>query len=223
MENAKNSEKYSHKNTPLQKVLTIIGLLLCVIFAFLLTCNLTIIIKGFFFPEKPPSVLGITPMAVLSGSMSGTAEDHIEIGDLIFIDKIEPEELKVGDVIAFMEGKIVVTHRIVEIQTDDGLQFITKGDANNANDRKPVTEDNLVGIYSRRIPKLGDAALFMQTPLGMFLFVGVPVMGFIIYDMIRRQRYATKEQARQEELQAEIARLQALVDGKVEEPARKDP
>ena len=76
--------------------LTVIGAMLCILFGFLLICNLTIIIKGTLFPEKPPSVLGVTPMVVLSGSMSGQAEDHIEVGDLIFVGKAEAEALEMA-------------------------------------------------------------------------------------------------------------------------------
>ena len=195
-----------------QKVLTVIGVVLCILFSFMLICNMTIIIKGTLYPEKPPAVFGVTPMVVLSGSMSGTAEDHIEIGDLIFVNKAEPEHLRVGDVIAFMEGKIVVTHRIIDIQTDaDGnLLFYTKGDANNAADQNPVTVENLVGLYQTRIPKLGDFAIFLQTPLGMVIFIGVPLLAFIIYDIIRRQQYANRENQRTAEMEAELERLRKL-------------
>ena len=48
-----------------------VGLALCVILSFFLVCNLTVIVKGALFPDRPPSVLGVTPMVVLSGSMSG--------------------------------------------------------------------------------------------------------------------------------------------------------
>ena len=180
------------------RVLTAVGVALCVIFGFLLVCNLTIIIKGTLFPEKPPSVLGLTPMVVLSGSMSGEAEDHIEVGDLVFVGRADPEELEVGDVIAYMNGGATVTHRItaIDTNTDGDLLFTTKGDANNAEDTTPVTEEQLVGIYRWRIPKVGDFALFLQTPLGMLLFVGVPVLAFLIYDIIRRQRYANRENRR---------------------------
>ena len=200
------------KLTPVQKVFTVIGAILCVIFGFLLVCNLTIIIKGAVAPEKPPSVLGTTPMVVLSGSMSGTAEDHIEVGDLIFIGKARPEELEQGDVIAFMQGTTVVTHRIVGIETgEDGkLLFTTKGDANNAEDQHPVPEDKLVGIYKARIPRVGDFAMFLQTPTGMLLFVGLPLMAFVIYDILRRQKITAKQQQRNAELKAELARLRRL-------------
>lgn len=200
------------KSGVIQKVLTGVSILLCIVFSFMLICNMTIIIKGTLYPERPPSVLGITPMVVLSGSMSGDAEDHIEVGDLIFVGKTEAEELEVGDVIAFMEGKVVVTHRIIEVQTGENgePEFITKGDANNAQDQRPVTSNNLVGIYKARIPKVGDFALFLQTPMGMVLFIGLPLLAFIIYDIIRRQQYARKESKKTAELEAELERLRKL-------------
>lgn len=200
------------KSGLIQKILTGVSILLCIVFSFMLICNMTIIIKGTLYPERPPSVLGITPMVVLSGSMSGDAEDHIEVGDLIFVGKTEAEELEVGDVIAFMEGKVVVTHRIIDIQRDENgaLLFTTKGDANNAQDQRPVTASNLVGIYKARIPKVGDFALFLQTPMGMVLFIGLPLLAFIIYDIIRRQQYVRKESKKTAELEAELERLRKL-------------
>ena len=200
------------KASPAEKVLTVIGTILCIVFGFALICNLTIIIKGSINPDSPPSVLGTTPLVVLSGSMSGDAPDHIEIGDLIFIGKAETGELKVGDIIAYKQGKIVVTHRIIEITNgeDGDLFFTTQGDANGTPDEMLVSEDSILGIYKGRIPKVGDFALFLQTPLGMFLFIGVPLLGFIIYDIIRRQRAYAKENKKTEELEAEIKRLRAL-------------
>lgn len=46
-------------------------ILICIILCFALACNLTFIVKGALSPERPPSVSGMTPMVVLSGSMSG--------------------------------------------------------------------------------------------------------------------------------------------------------
>lgn len=209
MSTESKKEKRVEKTGSAHKALSVVGVVLCVIFGFMLICNLTIIIKGAIFPEKPPSVLGITPMVVQSGSMSGSAEGHIEVGDLIFVGKADPAQLKEGDVIAFMQGSIVMTHRIVEIQTDESGQrvFITKGDANNAEDQAPVTEERLVGIYQSRIPKVGNVVMFFQTPLGMLLCIGVPLLAFIIYDVIRRQKTAVTKKNRTAELEAELDRL----------------
>lgn len=204
------------KSSAAHKGLTIIGAVLCVVFGFMLICNLTIIIKGTLYPEKPPAVLGNTPLVVLSGSMSGDAPDHIEVGDLIFVGKVEAGDLEVGNIIAFMQGKTVITHRIIDIQTGENgeLLFSTQGDANNAPDQHPVTENELVGIYKGRIPKVGDFAMFMQTPLGMIIFIGIPLAAFIVYDIIRRQRYAAKESKKTAELEAELERLRALAGKK---------
>lgn len=200
------------KSNTSQKALTVVGAVLCVIFGFMLICNIVIVIKGNVSPDRPPSVLGVTPMVVLSGSMSGNAPDHIEEGDLIFAKPVKAEDLKVGDIISYMEGKTVVTHRIIGIHVgEDGkLLFDTKGDANNTADTDPVHQDNLVGIYTGRIPKVGDLAIFMQTPLGMILFIGVPLVAFVGYDMIRRQKHAAKDQAKTAELEAELERLRAM-------------
>lgn len=186
----------------------IIGLILCIVFALLLVCNLTIIIKGALAPDSPPSVLGVTPLAVQSGSMSGTAKDHIEVGDLIFVKPAEAETLREGDIIAFKDGSIVVTHRIVRVETaEDGtLQFITKGDANNTEDSQPVSAENLVGRYAGRIAHLGDVALFAQKPAGMAVFIAVPVLCFVLYDASVRRREAAREARRTRELERELER-----------------
>ena len=194
----------------MKKLLTAAGAVLCVIFSFLLVCNVTIIVKGTLHPETPPSVFGVAPMVVLSGSMSGTAEGHIEVGDLIFATAADTDKLQVGDVVSFMEDNVVVTHRIVEITADESgkKQFITKGDANNAAD-PPIYADTVVGICRGRIPKLGDFAMFLQKPLGMAVFIGIPVCAFIVGDVIRRRRDARRENEETARLRSELEKLRA--------------
>lgn len=207
-----------------QSAMSVIGIILCVIFGSMLLCNITIIIKGTANPDAPPSVLGITPLVVQSGSMSGSAPDHIEVGDLVFVNKVDVNTLKEGDIIAFTESQIVVTHRIVAIETaeDGGLLFTTKGDANNIEDSEPVSADNVVGIYKGRIPMLGDFSMFLQQPLGMILFIGVPLLSFIIYDIIRRQKYARQENKNVAEMEAELERLRILAGEKDEQDSSAD-
>lgn len=206
------------KNKTSKRILFIVGAVLCCIFALMLVCNLTIIIKGVINPEMPPSVLGVTPMVVQSGSMSGNAEDHIEVGDLIFTVKPETDKLKEGDIISYMDGNIAVTHRIIEVQTDaDGKRsFVTKGDANSTEDPE-VSEDVVFGLYKGRVPGLGDFAMFLQKPLSMAVFIGIPVCAFIIYDIIRRQRSSGRKDKETEALKAELERLRAAAGEKSSE------
>lgn len=207
---SKTAGKYFRKTDRQSVVLSVIGIILCVIFGFTFLCNMVIIIKGSLHPEQPPTVFGVTPLVVLSGSMSGDAEDHIEVGDLIFLDRADTNTLEVGDIIAFKSKSIMVTHRIAEIKTNESgeRQFITKGDANNVEDKSPVEADEVVGVFKTRIPKLGNFVMFVQTPLGMLIFIGVPVLAFLIYDIIRRQKYANEEKVKNDELE----RLRQIAD-----------
>ena len=203
------------KKKTANRIVFTIGVVLCVIFAVMLVGNLTIIIKGIIHPELPPSVLGVTPMVVRSGSMSGSAKDHIEVGDLIFTVKPDVDKLKAGDIISYMDGQIAVTHRIVAVETgaDGKRSFLTKGDANNTEDPL-VSEDVVFGLYKGRIPKLGDFAMFLQKPLGMAVFIGIPVCAFIIYDIISRQKSAGKKDEETAALKAELERLRAAAGEK---------
>lgn len=200
------------KSSVVHKVFAVAGAILCVVFGFMLICNMTILVKGVINPDIPPSVMGITPMAVQSGSMSGAQEGHIEVGDLIFISKVDAEDLQRGDVIAFMEGGIAVTHRIVDMETDENgvRQFITKGDANNVADQNPVKEEQIVGIYKGRVPRLGDFAMFLQEPIGMMIFIGIPVLAFLIYDIIRRHLETVRAQKRNAEREAKLEQLHSF-------------
>lgn len=204
------------KKSGLQLTMSVVGIILCIVFGLMLISNLTIIVKGAIYPDSPPAVWGVTPLVVQSGSMSGNAPDHIEVGDLVLIDKVNPQELKKGDIIAFKEKNILVTHRIKSIERDENgkLLFTTKGDANNVEDANPVAVENVVGIYKQSIPKLGNFAMFLQQPLGMVLFIGVPVLAFIMYDIIRRQKYARDENEKAAQMQAEIDRLRKLNEEK---------
>ncbi len=196
----------------LKRAGTVVGIILCAVFIFLLICNLTIIIKGTVNPDTPPSVFGVTPMVVLSGSMSGNAEDHIEVGDLIFDTKPDISSLKEGDIISFMENKTIITHRIVSIYTDENgeTKYITKGDANNTED-PPISSSAIIGIYRFRIPMLGDFAMFLQKPIGMAVFIGVPICVFIIFDVVRRNKTKSEEAKENEKLKAELEALKATV------------
>ena len=103
---------------------------------------------------------------IISGSMSGT----IEVNDMIFAFK--QDEYKVDDIITFKHGKSLTTHRIVDI-TDEG--FITKGDANNTEDKEPVKAEDIVGKVVLVIPKIGVVMEYMQKPIGMLALI---LLGF---------------------------------------------
>ncbi|HKZ34572.1 MAG TPA: signal peptidase I [Patescibacteria group bacterium] len=68
-------------------------------------------------------------------------------GDTVYIERISPLKVKVGDIICFLRGKKLVTHRVLARKEDS--TWVTKGDRPLLNDRELVTKDNLIGRVSR--------------------------------------------------------------------------
>lgn len=113
-------------------------------------------------------LFGFQAYTVLSGSMEPT----YHTGSLIYVKKVEPEEVKVGDPITFVldENLTIATHRVVEIDPA-GQHFTTKGDANEFIDGKPVHFNNLIGTPVFTIPKLGYFANYVQNPPGKYIVI----------------------------------------------------
>ena len=61
------------------------------------------------------------------------------------------------------------------------------------------------------VDNLGYHALWAGLGLQIVgIFIGLPLLAFIIYDIIRRQQYARKESKKTAELEAELERLRKL-------------
>lgn len=216
------SQSKKEKSTVNHKVLTVIGALLCVILIPILVINITLIVKSYTNKDEVPKIGGYAPLIVLTGSM----EPNIKSGDLIIVKQIDGSGVKEKDVIAFFDpdgnGTSILTHRVNEVYEEDGtLYFRTQGDANNAEDRLPVSEDKLVGIYTDvRIVGAGNVAMFMQTTAGLVVCVVVPLVLLIAWDIIRRKKYEKKNQ---QDTEALLAELEALKAAKAEEQQNSDP
>lgn len=197
--------------SPLHKVLTVIGTVLCIILIPILIINCTLIIKS-FTSEEVPSVAGKLPLIVLTDSMYPV----IQSGDLIICSTAQPEEIETGDVIAFFDpagnGTTIVTHRVLEVTELDGqTAWRTKGDNNNTEDRLLVTGEKLVAVYEgTRLAGFGNVALFMQTTPGLIVCVVCPILLLVGYDMIRRRMYEKANKQDTDQLLAELEELRRL-------------
>jgi signal peptidase len=126
---------------------------------------------------------------VLSGSMLPS----IKVKDIVITKKIEQERLQVGDIITFITpdtrfGGISVTHRIKQIVYDekDGIyKYVTKGDANNVADTVPVPNANILGKVILKIPKLGYIQDILASKGGLIIFVLVPSLAILSYDIMK--------------------------------------
>ena len=117
-------------------------------------------------------LVGLQVFTVLSGSMEPT----YHVGSLIYVKKVDPFQLKSGDVITFMlDEDTVATHRVVEVVQDEEdasvIRFRTKGDANEAEDGSLVHYRNVIGTPVFTIPKLGYLANYIQHPPGTYVAI----------------------------------------------------
>lgn len=210
-----SNEKEERSASVKYRVFTVVGIVLCVILIPLLIINCTLIIRSYTNADDVPSIGGVMPLIVLSDSMYPL----IENGDLIICHSEDAENVKVGDIIAFFDpegdGTSVVTHRVVEITSqDNSLAFRTKGDANNTDDRSLVPADKLVGVFQSDsvgdgtvLSGIGNVALFMQSTTGLIVCVVIPIVLLVGYDIIRRRIYDKNKKKDTEALLAELQEL----------------
>lgn len=121
-----------------------------------------------------PLALGGRPLTVMSGSMEPT----IMTGDVVVALPIAPLEARPGDIISFNDPNrgVLVTHRVRSVRRSGAkVNFVTKGDANNATERWAVGADGDIARAVLRVPKLGRAMSFARTRTGLLVLVLVPL------------------------------------------------
>ena len=122
-------------------------------------------------------LLGYQCYTVISGSM----EPEYNVGDLLYVKKVDVNSIQVGDDITFVlnESLVVATHRVVRIDPEK-QHFYTKGIANEIEDGDPVHVNNVIGVPQFSIPLLGYVSNFIQNPPGMYITIAAGVMLIIL-------------------------------------------
>lgn len=191
----------------MKKIKKIVGAVVLSILAIILFVNMVILINSFAKPDEVPSFFGWKPFIVLSGSM----ETQIYAGDLVVVKETDTKELKKNDIIAFREDDIVITHRIIDIRNENGeTRYITKGDNNNTEDHGYVTEKQVEGLYQFKISRLGNLAMFVQTPIGIIICLSIPLSIFLVLKAIdakKEREYFSKKINDEKNMQEEIEKL----------------
>lgn len=131
--------------------------------------------------QKLPTVLGLTGVTVISGSM----EPEISVGDYVIIKKAKKENIRKGTIITFEQNSVLVTHRVESI-VSDGV-YSTKGDANNTVDSELVKFENILGTSILIIPKLGKVLLWLRTIPGIISILIVTVW-FILWPTSKKRK-----------------------------------
>ena len=87
------------------------------------------------------------------------------------------DKIKENDIITYTDDKDFITHRVIKI---DGQDLITRGDANNSED-KPIKSDQILGKVIYIIPKIGIWRRVLASPeiLGMII-ISIILLGVVL-------------------------------------------
>lgn len=191
----------------MKKIKKAISIIVILILLPILLISIAILVDSYTHPDEVPSFFGWKPFIVLSGSM----ETQISAGDIVVVKEIDTNELKKGDIIAFKDGNIVITHRIDEVTEIDGkTQYITKGDNNNTQDIGYVLPEQVEGVFKFKIARLGNIAMFIQTPLGMIVCLSIPIIIIILLqtaDSKKEKEELVAKLNKQSKMEEEIEKL----------------
>ncbi len=130
---------------------------------------LVVIFIGYIMASKIrgeiPYFFGYSVMNIVSGSM----EDTIPEGSYILIKKVDATEVRNGDIICFYSDDPAIkgypnTHKVVEdpIYGENGIEFVTKGDANPRKDDYTAKGDKLIGRHVTNLNMLTDFSEMLE-------------------------------------------------------------
>ena len=186
----------------------------------ILIMNLTIMYQAKTNEDVVPSVFGYKPFIVLSGSM----ETEIHVGDLILTKEVNPENLKLEDVIAFRDAEgTVTTHRIIDIvEKENVTYFVTKGDNNESQDKNLVEFKDVEGLYIGRIPGVGSLLNSLSQPTTIIIVIlGVTVIFGIAFMITSKKERLEEEKEFLEFKKMKEEEAKALEEEKAKKPVKK--
>ncbi|MBQ6154031.1 MAG: signal peptidase I [Ruminococcus sp.] len=204
------------------------------------------------------TVFGYTIQTIQSDSMKGGSDEYeggdFDKGDVI-IGKAtgsDPDaEYEVGDIVTYLKKDeelgttMLICHRIVEIGEYGGENktvYRTKGDNNYIADQEEgdtyyyVPADDIKSVFYDKnyhgtiIKGVGNVLDFLQTQLGFFLVVLLPMIAFFLYELIRvvfnaasyKNEKKKEQEAQEKESEEELeAKKQAEINAAVEAALRK--
>ena len=150
---------------------------------------------------EAPNFFGYSMFRVISGSM----EPELPVGSMIVVKRVEPEEVKVGDIITFFSTDPTLrggvnTHRVVDID-DSGMDilFMTKGDANQFMDEYGAVGSNLIGVVIYDSKLIGTAVRLASNPLIFFPLLVIPLGLILISNVVSTVKTAKKLAEEEEE------------------------
>lgn len=170
--------------------------LLYIIIIPIIIYDIILIAQSIVKPNVAPSIFGIKTFTIISSSMEPT----FKIDDIIFVKKIDENQLQIGDIISFIQDKDIITHRIEKIEKNEGgLVFITKGDANSTTDINKVKLSQIEGKYIFKISKVGKIFYILKNKVVFTIGTIILIICYIIENNKISKKIERKEKREQYE------------------------
>ena len=116
--------------------------------------------------------------------MSSSMEPTIPIGSIVVVKRVNPDDVKVSNIIVFQRSDAKTLHRVIDkIVENDSYYFKTKGDANEDPDPWIVQPEQVRGALLLTIPYYGYLIYFAGTPIGFVLMVIIPAILLIVNEI----------------------------------------
>ncbi len=223
----------------IKKVADIVGNILIWAFVALSILITVLVFASLGSQDGVPEVFGKSWLTIQSPSMDPT----YKTGDLIFMTKLrttdEKKTLQAGDIITYHapidingdgEDGDINTHRIVSHDPATGI-FITRGDNNLADDNYTIGYNDIIGVCTEKakIRGVGNVIAFMQSSLGFFLCILLPLILFFIYELYHFISVVLSERAKSKpvskETEEEIKRraIEEYLKAQAEQQAAAQP
>ncbi len=190
-----NIEQIEKRNEKKQRIKQIIKKVLLVTLIILLY-NVFLITKSTLDKTNSKTIFGHKAYIITTNSMEPT----INVGDIIIVGETEKNKAKVDDIVTFEQAGKIITHRIVEIkQTEQGEKYVTKGDNNEVKDIDEITDEQIIGILTLKIPRAGKIILLLEDKIYIILLLNLVLIIYINTKRVEEKKKMRREKKKNED------------------------
>lgn len=150
-------------------------------------CVFLILVIILAYMGETGSIGGYTLFSIMTGSMEPT----FSVGTLVVGETVDPNNIREGNIITYkgVTGSTVTTHRVQQVrQGEEGIEFVTKGDANSVVDPVTVKGSNVISRVFVDLKHVGGIITFLQENMGAVIGVGLLIYFYIWFISRKKSR-----------------------------------
>lgn len=133
---------------------------------------------------------------------SGSMLPEYKILDVILVGDKAHEDIKIGDDLVYM-GKVddyagkIITHRVIDINTENGKYLYTTKGINNPLEDPVVGEDQVYGVVKYKTVLLSFFSRIINTSFGFYFLIFVPITLLVFLEIM--DHFNAKEEELEDE------------------------